>query len=210
MHPEHGAEDLCAAGTTLYERALREGRVSGAEAEAAPCLIDLNLLRPASTDVNRQEPVAPAVVLHRLRRNAEDRILRGTEQINSAVTTAMAEAAQEALCIQPNTHYRGCRIRTLYQHTQRHIPLVTARYERLRGDAQARTLDGVTPRQRAIAALLIEGHTDAVIAERLGMNIRTAREHIAKLAATLGSESQAQLGCLIGESGILKQVGEAE
>lgn len=65
------------------------------------------------------------------------------------------------------------------------------------------TLNGITPRQRAIAALLIEGHTDTDIADRLGMNVRTARVHIAKLAATLGSESRAQLGYLIGQSGIL-------
>jgi DNA-binding NarL/FixJ family response regulator len=63
----------------------------------------------------------------------------------------------------------------------------------------------VTARQRAIAVLLVEGHTDAVIADRLGMNVRTARVHIAKLAATLGSESRAQLGYLIGRSGILDQ-----
>ncbi|MEV6763989.1 helix-turn-helix transcriptional regulator [Streptomyces sp. NPDC051105] len=69
------------------------------------------------------------------------------------------------------------------------------------------TVNGVTPRQGAIAALLVEGHTDAVIAERLGMNVRTARDHIAKLAATLGSESRAQLGYLIGRSGILDQEG---
>ncbi|MEU0967285.1 helix-turn-helix transcriptional regulator [Streptomyces sp. NPDC005917] len=69
------------------------------------------------------------------------------------------------------------------------------------------TVNGVTPRQHAIAALLVEGHTDAVIAERLGMNIRTARDHIAKLAATLGSDSRAQLGYLIGRSGILDQEG---
>ncbi|MFJ9589508.1 helix-turn-helix transcriptional regulator [Streptomyces acidicola] len=67
------------------------------------------------------------------------------------------------------------------------------------------SMNGITPRQRAIAALLIEGHTDAAIAERLGMNVRTARVHIAKLATTLGSESRAQLGYLIGQSGILKQ-----
>ncbi|WP_077796241.1 helix-turn-helix transcriptional regulator [Streptomyces sp. JHA26] len=67
------------------------------------------------------------------------------------------------------------------------------------------TLNGITPRQRAIAALLVEGHTDASIADRLGMNVRTARVHIAKLAATLGSESRAQLGYLIGRSGILDQ-----
>ncbi|WP_369234401.1 helix-turn-helix transcriptional regulator [Streptomyces sp. R21] len=75
---------------------------------------------------------------------------------------------------------------------------------------QRPSLKGVTPRQRAIAGLLVEGHTDAVMAERLGMNIRTARVHIAKLAATLGSESRAQLGYLIGQSGILEQEQEQE
>jgi DNA-binding CsgD family transcriptional regulator len=73
--------------------------------------------------------------------------------------------------------------------------------------AQQPSVHGITPRQRAIARLLIEGHTDAVIADRLGLNIRTARVHIAKLAATLGSESRAQLGYLIGQSGILDQGG---
>ncbi|OXY97626.1 helix-turn-helix transcriptional regulator [Streptomyces diastatochromogenes] len=66
------------------------------------------------------------------------------------------------------------------------------------------TLKGVTPRQRAIARLLVEGHTDAVIAERLGMNVRTTRDHIARLATTLGSDSRAQLGYLIARSGILE------
>ncbi|MCI3274996.1 helix-turn-helix transcriptional regulator [Streptomyces cylindrosporus] len=221
---------------------------------------------------------------------AEDpaiRLLAGMTSINTALAAAMAEATEEALCIQPHSSHigkpasvhteplvrdqalldRGGRIRTLYQHTLRHAPTVVARYERLRGDVEARTLDevterlvildrtvafipanadrtlalevrhpalvgylatafdrlwrlatpmhpqsvrqptlnGVTPRQRAIAALLVEGHTDAVIADRLGMNIRTARVHIAKLAATLGSDSRAQLGYLIGQSGILKQ-----
>ncbi|TGA97304.1 helix-turn-helix transcriptional regulator [Streptomyces sp. MZ04] len=63
--------------------------------------------------------------------------------------------------------------------------------------------NGVTARQRAIAGLLIEGQTDTEIATRLAMNVRTVRVHIAKLAATLGSESRAQLGYLIGRSGIL-------
>lgn len=213
-------------------------------------------------------------------------VLSGTERINRAITEAMVGASRELLCIQPTTHHsdgrhgaaqalalerdqalldRGGRIRTLYQHTQRYRPLVMARYEQLRGDAEARTLDevtdrlividravafipankdrtlalemrqpalvdyfvttferlwrlatpmypqavqqptlnGVTPRQRAIAGLLIEGHTDASMADRLGMNVRTVRVHIAKLAATLGSESRAQLGYLIGQSGIL-------
>ncbi|WP_327430348.1 helix-turn-helix transcriptional regulator [Streptomyces sp. NBC_01236] len=213
-------------------------------------------------------------------------VLSGMKRINRAITQAMDDASQ-VLAIHPHTSHigpppqvhvealdrdqalldRGGRIRTLYQHTLRHAPTVLARYEVLKGDVEARTLDqvterllildravafipankdrtlaleirtpaivgyfvdtfdrlwrlatpmypqaakppssnGITQRQQAIAALLIEGHTDAVIADRLGMNIRTARVHIAKLAAILGSESRAQLGYLIGRSGILDQ-----
>ncbi|MEV8126951.1 helix-turn-helix transcriptional regulator [Streptomyces sp. NPDC085944] len=210
------------------------------------------------------------------------------DHISTVLDRCMTHAT-EVLAIQPHNSYtpskalfreaalrrdqelldRGGRIRALYQHTLRHAPPILARYEQLRGDVQARTLDevtdrliiidrsvafipansdrslalevrqpalvtyltttfdrlwhlatpmhpqavqqptlnGITPRQRAIAALLIEGHTDSDIADRLGMNVRTARVHIAKLAATLGSESRAQLGYLIGQSGILDREG---
>lgn len=212
-------------------------------------------------------------------------VLSGLDRIGQALHRAVTDTSGEVLTIQPVTNHthspaglhaealardqalldRGGRIRVIYQHTLRHAPSILARYERLHGDVEARTLDevtqrlivverevafipaskdrtlaleirqpaivdflatafdrlwrlatpmypravqqpsldGITSRQRAIAAFLVEGHTDAVIADRLGMNIRTARVHIAKLAATLGSESRAQLGYLIGRSGIL-------
>ncbi|MBP5938009.1 helix-turn-helix transcriptional regulator [Streptomyces acidiscabies] len=63
--------------------------------------------------------------------------------------------------------------------------------------------DGFTDIQHSIAKLLIEGHVDEAIARRLGMNVRTCRAHIAKLATALGSGSRAQLGYLIAQSGIL-------
>ncbi|WP_406862205.1 helix-turn-helix transcriptional regulator [Streptomyces solicamelliae] len=66
-------------------------------------------------------------------------------------------------------------------------------------------LDGISGVQRSIARLLIEGHVDEAIARRLGMNVRTCRAHIAKLASALGSGSRAQLGYLIAQSGILEQ-----
>ncbi|MBK3565311.1 MULTISPECIES: helix-turn-helix transcriptional regulator [unclassified Streptomyces] len=220
-------------------------------------------------------------------------VLDDKDRINTAISAAIADATDEILAIQPSSNRdrrltaraeaiavardqtlldRGGRIRTLYQHTHRYNPYAMARYENLRGDAEARTLDevtdrlividrqvafipanadrttalevrhpallthfvtvfdrlwhlatpmypeavqqpslnGISPRQHAIAGLLVEGHTDAVIAHRLGMNIRTARVHIAKLAATLGSESRAQLGYLIGQSGILREEGATE
>ncbi|MFI6009698.1 helix-turn-helix transcriptional regulator [Streptomyces sp. NPDC051243] len=63
--------------------------------------------------------------------------------------------------------------------------------------------DGITDIQHSIAKLLVEGHVDEAIARRLGMNVRTCRAHIAKLAQALGSGSRAQLGYLIAQSGIL-------
>jgi DNA-binding CsgD family transcriptional regulator len=65
--------------------------------------------------------------------------------------------------------------------------------------------DGITDIQHSIAKLLVEGPVDEAIARRLGMNVRTCRAHIAKLATALGSGSRAQLGYRIAESGILKQ-----
>ena len=70
--------------------------------------------------------------------------------------------------------------------------------------------DGITDIQHSIAKLLVEGHVDEAIARRLGMNVRTCRAHIAKLATALGSGSRAQLGYLIAESGILKQKGATQ
>lgn len=67
------------------------------------------------------------------------------------------------------------------------------------------SVEGVTGIQLSIAKLLVEGHVDEAIARRLGMNVRTCRAHIAKLAATLGSGSRAQLGFLIARSGILER-----
>lgn len=317
-HPEHDLEDLCGAGSELYEQALRQGRVPADAAEAAPCLVDFGLLHPDLEDPLWLRPVAPAVALHRLLRTSEERVaderrrtarlaaafeplmridgrlaepastssitlLSGLKRINLAIAEAMADASRELLAVHPhpgrNTPAlgeslerdqafldRGGRIRALYQDTLRHSPALHARYEQLKGDAEARTLDevterlivvdrrvafipaskdrtlalearhpalvqffcvaferlwrlaapmhpetapqpvlnGVTPRQRAIAGLLVEGHTDTTIAERLGINVRTARVHIAKLAATLGSGSRAQLGYLIARSGILE------
>ncbi|MGW7415644.1 helix-turn-helix transcriptional regulator [Streptomyces sp. NPDC054863] len=65
------------------------------------------------------------------------------------------------------------------------------------------TPNGISGVQRSIAKLLIEGYVDEAIARRLGMNVRTCRAHIAKLAAALGSGSRAQLGYLIARSDIL-------
>lgn len=63
-------------------------------------------------------------------------------------------------------------------------------------------IEGITHRERAIAELLAEGHQDAVVAERLGISVRTCRAHIARLSETLGAVSRTQLGVRIAQTGL--------
>lgn len=56
-----------------------------------------------------------------------------------------------------------------------------------------------------IVQLLAEGQTDEVIARRIGVSVRTCRNHIAKIYQELGARSRFQLGVLIARSGLLDQ-----
>ncbi|MEB8340239.1 helix-turn-helix transcriptional regulator [Streptomyces endophyticus] len=60
--------------------------------------------------------------------------------------------------------------------------------------------------QSAIIQLLAEGKTDEVIARRIGVSVRTCRNHIAKIYQELGARSRFQLGVMIAKSGLLEQV----
>nr|WP_244217265.1 LuxR C-terminal-related transcriptional regulator [Streptomyces carpinensis] len=71
-------------------------------------------------------------------------------------------------------------------------------------------IEGISHRERSIAALLAEGHQDAVIAERLGISVRTCRAHIARLSETLGAASRTQLGVRIAQAGLDGPPGTAE
>ncbi|MDX3453760.1 helix-turn-helix transcriptional regulator [Streptomyces sp. ME02-8801-2C] len=63
-------------------------------------------------------------------------------------------------------------------------------------------IEGISHRERSIAALLAEGHQDAMVAERLGISVRTCRAHIARLSETLGAASRTQLGVRIAQAGL--------
>ncbi|MFJ9704638.1 LuxR C-terminal-related transcriptional regulator [Streptomyces sp. NPDC101234] len=68
-------------------------------------------------------------------------------------------------------------------------------------------IEGISHREQSIAALLAEGHQDAVIAERLGISVRTCRAHIARLSETLGAASRTQLGVRIAQVGLDRPPG---
>ncbi|EGG45429.1 MULTISPECIES: hypothetical protein [Streptomyces] len=310
--------ELCPEGSRLYATALSSGRISRAEVEPAPCLLEFALLHPDPDDADWLRPVPPSIALAQqiqpLEREIQDRrrltldladafqpflalsaqkpatthaitVLEGNARIHTALDVAVAEARTEVLTVQPGgsrpEHIlsqalerskplieRGLSMRTLYQHTVRHSQSTFAYVDQMAGaKIEIRTLEqlierliicddtvafipaqddnqvalelrhpglvqylikvfehlwqratplmdevpyestpeGITGVQRSIAKLLIEGHVDEAIARRLGMNVRTCRAHIAKLAAALGSGSRAQLGYLIAQSGILER-----
>lgn len=62
----HGPGELCEAGKNLYAAALRHGRLSRSDAEGAPCLLDLALLRPDPDESQWLRPVPPAIALNQL------------------------------------------------------------------------------------------------------------------------------------------------
>ena len=310
--------ELCPEGSRLYATALSSGRISRAEVEPAPCLLEFALLHPDPDDAGWLRPVPPSIALAQqiqpLEREIQDRrrltldladafqpflalsaqkpatthaitVLEGPARIAAALDVAVAEARTEVLTVQPGgsrpEHIlsqalerskplieRGLSMRTLYQHTVRHSQSTFAYVDQMAGaKIEIRTLEqlierliicddtvafipaqddnqvalelrhpglvqylikvfehlwqratplmdevpyestpeGITGVQRSIAKLLIEGHVDEAIARRLGMNVRTCRAHIARLAAALGSGSRAQLGYLIAQSGILER-----
>ncbi|GAA2115610.1 helix-turn-helix transcriptional regulator [Streptomyces synnematoformans] len=64
-HPHHST-GLCAPGRKLYASALRSGRISQEATATAPCLLDLNLLRPEPGDTPWLVPAPPTQALAEL------------------------------------------------------------------------------------------------------------------------------------------------
>ncbi len=56
----------------------------------------------------------------------------------------------------------------------------------------------MTPREEAIVALLAQGHTDNVVAERLGLGQRTITYSLRALMDRLGVDNRFQLGLVLG------------
>ncbi|MFI6048903.1 LuxR C-terminal-related transcriptional regulator [Streptomyces violascens] len=79
-------------------------------------------------------------------------------------------------------------------------------------DGQARAAQAGEPlsgMRRTIIVLLAEGRTDAMIARRIGVSVRTCRNHIARIYQELGAQSRFQLGVLVTRSGLLGPAEDA-
>jgi DNA-binding CsgD family transcriptional regulator len=61
--------------------------------------------------------------------------------------------------------------------------------------------------KQRILELLAEGAKDAVIANRLGMSLRTCRRHVAEILSELGAVSRFQAGTLAARRGVILRSG---
>lgn len=59
-------------------------------------------------------------------------------------------------------------------------------------------LHGLTPREQAVARLLVGGHDTGVVAERLGISRHTLRDHVKAIFAKTGVRSRPELTALLG------------
>lgn len=78
------------------------------------------------------------------------------------------------------------------------------------GESRRVTDEGLTSQEQAVLDLLFDGHTDDVVARKLGVSVRTGRRVTADLLARLGARSRFQAGALAMERGWLGPGGTGE
>lgn len=71
------------------------------------------------------------------------------------------------------------------------------------GAPRPRDQKGLTAQEREILRLLADGNTDAVVARKLGISVRTAQRLVTDLASRLGARSRFQIGIRASEAGWL-------
>ena len=59
----------------------------------------------------------------------------------------------------------------------------------------------LTPRERAIVALLATGRTDSDVSAQLGLSVRTIAYTVSELMNRVGAQNRFQLGLVLGAQG---------
>jgi DNA-binding CsgD family transcriptional regulator len=75
------------------------------------------------------------------------------------------------------------------------------------GQSVARDDEGLSPTERHLLELLCAGHTDEMVARRLGVSLSTVRRQMAGLMTRLSARSRFQAGVRAAERGWLRSMG---
>jgi non-specific serine/threonine protein kinase len=67
-------------------------------------------------------------------------------------------------------------------------------------------LQGLTPRQQEVAALVARGRTNSQIAEELFISRYTAETHVKHILAQLGFSSRAEIAAWAGQRGLIQRI----
>lgn len=177
--------DLCVVG----EAADAEGAVSEA-VRAAPEIVVLDLDMPGAhgasvvEGIHREVPSAGIVMLsmHASPRHVREALRHGARGYvpKHCADTDLLDAVRVVA--------RG----GTYVHSA-----ISARLAVDEGDP-------LSPREKEVVALLAHGHTNAEIADRLGISVRTIEAHRAHAMSKLGRSTRAELVAYALEQGILR------
>ncbi|MBB1255857.1 response regulator [Streptomyces alkaliterrae] len=90
-------------------------------------------------------------------------------------------------------------------------PTVIGGYLHRSGDAPeaVRAVAALTPREREVLALLAEGLSNALIADRLGLAHGTVKDHVSALLGKLGGLNRVQAAVLADRAGLTRRDGDS-
>uniref|UniRef100_UPI003F684E97 helix-turn-helix transcriptional regulator n=1 Tax=Streptomyces polyasparticus TaxID=2767826 RepID=UPI003F684E97 len=166
--------ELCDDGSRLYGTALSMGRISRADVETAPCLVELGFLHPDPDDSRWLRPVMPftalAQRLHPLEREISERRRLATE-LTDVFTPFMAISAQATGPTHAITVLEG-------------VELINGSLNRATAECRSEMLT-VQPSGRRRADILVKAlERDKSLVER-GVRVRTIYQHTARHSAEI-------------------------
>jgi DNA-binding CsgD family transcriptional regulator len=85
------------------------------------------------------------------------------------------------------------------QGTSRRLP---RKHSLIKRDAKAKSLGGLTPRQREVAWHVAQGKTNKVIAEELVLSVRTVEDHVSNILSQLDFDSRTEIAAWVVKVGL--------
>ena len=164
-------------------------------AALSPDVVLLDLVMPGGDGIGAIRRViegAPAARVLVLTSFADD----------AQIFAAMAAGAAGYLLKDVDPQALADGIRDVHEGRPALHPSVAARLMR-RGDPREDAHSGMTPRERDVLRLIVEGLANKQIAQRLGIGEKTVKTHVSRVLAKLGVEDRTQAAVLAIREGLV-------
>jgi two-component system, NarL family, response regulator LiaR len=121
---------------------------------------------------------------------------------DAQIFAAMAAGAAGYLLKDVDPQALADGIRDVHEGRPALHPSVAARLMR-RGDPRDQSHPDITPRERDVLRLIVEGLANKQIAQRLGIGEKTVKTHVSRVLAKLGVEDRTQAAVLAIREGLV-------